>query len=233
MAPRRLQDDDARGVQEPLNETMCGCNDVGAAIGRMGAHGHEGDGGCVCAGLTVRGRHWILFDTVESVHAARRTLSESINFPPLLAFSAAALPAAHRKPISALSQAMPPNVKLVTLTSNYAAHNDGKLLLRLSHLYAAGEHATLSQPATVDLSAVFAAAGLVITAASETTLTANQPLSEWEKRKHQWRTHSATAQAAHALKTIEASSFETRVPFDYPHVTIRPMEVRTFLATFQ
>ena len=40
--------------QEPLNETMCGCNDIGAAPGDMGAHGREGDGGCECAGLAVR-----------------------------------------------------------------------------------------------------------------------------------------------------------------------------------
>ena len=62
MVHRRVQDDDSRGVQEPLNETMCGCNDIGAAPGDMGAHGHEGDGGCECAGLTVRGVHWLVFD---------------------------------------------------------------------------------------------------------------------------------------------------------------------------
>ena len=35
MVHRRVQADDSRGVQEPLNETMCGCNDIGAAPGRM------------------------------------------------------------------------------------------------------------------------------------------------------------------------------------------------------
>jgi hypothetical protein len=50
MVHRRIQDDDSRGVQEPLNETMCGCGDIGADPGNMGAHGHEGDGGCLCAG---------------------------------------------------------------------------------------------------------------------------------------------------------------------------------------
>ena len=74
MVHRRIQADDSRGVQEPLNETMCGCNDIGAAPGSMGAHGHEGDGGCECAGLTMRGRHWLIFDTVDAAHAARRTL---------------------------------------------------------------------------------------------------------------------------------------------------------------
>ena len=84
---RRLQDDDARGVSEPLNETMCGCNDIGAPPGKTGAHGHEADGGCECAGLTVRGRHWLVFDTIDRAHEARRVLSEDLNFPPLIAFA--------------------------------------------------------------------------------------------------------------------------------------------------
>ena len=65
MVHRRLQEDDNRGVQGALNETMCGCNDIRAAPGAMGAHGHEGDGGCFCAGLTVRGRHLLVFDEVQ------------------------------------------------------------------------------------------------------------------------------------------------------------------------
>ena len=73
---------------------------------------------------------------IWQVHAARRVLSEQINFPALLAFSSAP-PAALPAPSSALSAALPPNAKLVTLTSNYASHNGGKLLLRLSHLYQA------------------------------------------------------------------------------------------------
>ena len=35
MVHRRVQADDSRGVQEPLNETMCGCNDIRANPGSM------------------------------------------------------------------------------------------------------------------------------------------------------------------------------------------------------
>ena len=35
------------------------------------------------------------------------------------------------------------------------------------------------------------------------------------------------------LADIAADAFETRVPFAYPKVTLRPMEVRTFLASFE
>ena len=181
LVHRRLQDDDHRGVGEPLNETMCQCNDIGAGIGGTGAHGHEGDGGCLCEGLTIRGRHWIVFDTIERSHEIRRVLSEQLNFPPLLAL---APPVVRGTTFSAVSAALPPNVKLVTLTSNYASFNDGQWLLRLSHLYEAGEHPTLAQPVTLNLQEVFGKAGLKISGAVETSLTANRNKDEMEAAKH-------------------------------------------------
>eukprot|EP01046_Picozoa_sp_COSAG06_P065147 COSAG06_NODE_15875_length_1038_cov_1.277955_1_plen_160_part_10 len=68
-------------------QTMCGCNDIGATPGQMGAHGHEADGGCECEGLTMRGKSYLVFDTVDKANAQRRVLSEALNFPPTLAFS--------------------------------------------------------------------------------------------------------------------------------------------------
>jgi alpha-mannosidase len=223
MVHRRIQDDDSRGVQEPLNETMCGCNDIGAAPGNMGAHGHEGDGGCECAGLTMRGVHWLVFDKIDAAHETRRKLAEAINFPATVSIAPGASKVSGIS--TALGEDLPENIKLVTLTNNYAGHNDGKLLLRLSHLYEAGEHPTLAQPVTVDLSKVFSKAGLKITGATETTLTGNRPLSSLAR--FEWRTFATATD----LDAPEA--FEERVPFDYPVVTIRPMEVRTFMASFE
>ena len=60
---------------------MCGCNDIGAAPGSMGAHGHEGDGGCECAGLTMRGRHWLLFDTVDNVRPPAPNRRRAVRSP--------------------------------------------------------------------------------------------------------------------------------------------------------
>merc|ERR1719424_607894 len=115
MVHRRVQDDDSRGVQEPLNETMCGCNDVGAAPGQMGAHGKEGDGGCECAGLTIRGRHWLVLDTVEKTNELRRKASEKLSFPATLAFANKAL--APKVPtFTSLQEELPENVKLMTVT---------------------------------------------------------------------------------------------------------------------
>jgi alpha-mannosidase len=232
MVHRRVQDDDSRGVQEPLNETMCGCNDIGAKPGSMGAHGHEGDGGCDCAGLTMRGKHWLVFDTISKAHEIRRVRSEGINFPSTLAFHhSSSAPAVTT--FSALSSALPPNVKLVTLTSNYASFNDGKFMLRLSHLYEAGEHPTLAVPVAVDLEKVFGKAGLKITSAVETTLTGNRPLAEVDANKFRWKTRAPNQAVEALMAESTAKAFEERIAFNYPVVTIRPMEVRTFMASFE
>lgn len=224
MVHRRVQQDDGRGVQEPLNETMCGCNDINAQPGQMGAHGHEGDGGCECAGLTMRGRHWLVFDTLDAAHAARRALSEEQNFPLDLAFMGTSTGDlnAQRPVFSALARDLPPNVKLQTLTSNYASSNGGKMLFRLAHLYGVGEHSTLSQPVTLDLKAIFGS-GYSITDAQEMSLTANQGREETEKAKFAWKTETTS---------VEAASGWTPMSKDLT-VTLRPMEVKTYFVTFQ
>lgn len=118
MVHRRVQHDDARGVQEPLNETMCGCNDEGAAPGQMGEHGHEGDAPCDCMGLTMRGRHFIIFDTIEKANALRRVANEELQSPATIAINVGEGAPANPT-FTAISKALPPNVKLQTLAQNY------------------------------------------------------------------------------------------------------------------
>ena len=229
MVHRRIQTDDHRGVQEPLNETMCGCNDVGAAPGSMGAHGHEGDGGCACAGLTVRGVAYIVVDTVTNAHAARRALIETLNFPPTLAFSAGK--STIKTPtFTALSGGVPANVKLVTLTNNYQSWLGEKgVLLRFAHMYAVDEHPTLAQPVVVNLAQIFGKSPLKIVSAEETTLTGNQPRAAADAKIFDWPTEDPSSRMYKS-----ENAFERRFPFDADALTftIRPMEVRTFIAKF-
>jgi len=173
MVHRRIQDDDSRGVQEPLNETQCGCNDINAGPGQMGEYGHEGDGGCECQGLTVRGTMWLALDTPINTNATRRQHALRLNSMPTLAFTNS--PNSPSINLSTIATALPPNVQLTTLTNNYAAWNDGAWILRLSHLYQIDEHPTLSQVASIDLTELFAVSPFKIMQATETTLTANQP----------------------------------------------------------
>eukprot|EP00937_MAST-01D_sp_MAST-1D-sp2_P005737 g5737.t1 len=235
MVHRRVQADDSRGVQEPLNETMCGCNDIGAQPGSMGAHGHEGDGGCECEGLTMRGRHWLVLDTVEGANEARRQLIEDLNYPPTLAFAAGQKVA---KKFSAVAAEMPANVKLLTITNNYAAANDGAFLLRLAHLYSVGEHPTLSQPATVSLAKVFANAGLKIVSATETMLTGDRPVTPafaWKTKPDNERVAAQLAEGAAKRAasncTAPAAAFDPSDPS--LTVTLKPMELKTFMAKFE
>ena len=52
-----------------------------------GRTARTGDGGCFCAGLTVRGRHLLVFDEVQRARALRRRLMEEVQQPPALAFA--------------------------------------------------------------------------------------------------------------------------------------------------
>lgn len=60
---RRLLQDDHRGVDEALNETMCGCT------------------GCKCAGLVARGTFQMLITPLAHAPAARRTAQALANDP--------------------------------------------------------------------------------------------------------------------------------------------------------
>ena len=85
----------------------------------------------------------------------------------------------------------------------------------------------------MNLSAVFGAAGLKLVAATETTLTGNQPLDKWEQKKHVWKTRAANAAAAAQIEGVSKRAYETAAPLAFPKLTIRPMEVRTFLVDFE
>merc|ERR1712217_338348 len=236
MVHRRIQADDSRGVQEPLNETMCGCNDINSAPGNMGAHGQEGDGGCECAGLTVRGKHWLVFDTIQHVNQERRTLQEQISFPATTAFTEGSAQIT-TSTWSALQSALPKNVRLMTITSNYADFNQGQVLVRFAHMYSIGEHPVLSKPATVDMADIFAKGRLKIKSATAMSVTGNQPIEEMDAKKFNWKTHDLTNGKVEAEINANGQPFERRFPFNPKDpklsVTLRPMEVKTFFVTFE
>lgn len=236
MVHRRIQEDDSRGVQEPLNETMCGCNDINAQPGQMGEHGHEGDGGCMCVGLTVRGRHWLVLDTIENANAERRQRQEHLNFPATLAFSEGTEKASVSE-FSLIQAALPKNVRIMTLTNNYAEWQEGAYLLRLAHMYSIGEHPELSQPATVKLADVFATGRLKIRSARAVSLSGNQPIDVMDAKKFPWKTQDLTGGKVMAEINAMGKPFEHRYPFDPQDpslaVTLRPMEILTFMVQFE
>lgn len=122
--------------------------------------------------------------------------------------------------MSFLAADLPANVKIQTLTSNYEKTHQGRALLRLTHLYAHGEHPTLSNPVTVDLGKLFWGRHRILEA-EETSVTGNQNREMMERKKYRWKTSDDyNAPAGEWTPAIGLT------------VTLRPMDVKTFLVKF-
>lgn len=109
---------------------------------------------------------------------------------------------------------LPENVNLLTLQ---AAAED-KVLLRLEHMFAVGEDPLLSQPVSVNVTALVSSLGFTVAGGAELSLTTNQLRREL---KHlQWKTEEISSGA-------DLPSADTE-----PHggvVSLGPMEIRTFV----
>eukprot|EP01111_Echinosteliopsis_oligospora_P009605 TRINITY_DN2844_c0_g2_i1.p1 TRINITY_DN2844_c0_g2~~TRINITY_DN2844_c0_g2_i1.p1 ORF type:complete len:418 (+),score=122.01 TRINITY_DN2844_c0_g2_i1:122-1375(+) len=75
-----------------------------------------------------------------------------------------------------LTAALPDNVHMHALYSLNATTSSNTAILRLTHLFATGEHPEYSQPASIDLSNIFST--VKISSISETTLTANKVIAD-------------------------------------------------------
>lgn len=203
MLHRRLLHDDIRGVGEVLNEEVC----VGGQ----------------CKGLTIQGKLYIRIDPVGEGAKWRRTFGQEIYSPLLLAFAEQDgnnWMESHLPTFSGLdpSYVLPNNTALITLEEL----ENGKLLLRLAHLYETGEDKDYSVMATVELKKLLH--NIKITKATETSLSANQERSRMENKKLIWE--------------VEGSSEEPKVvrggPVDPAKLVVElaPMEIRTFLIEY-
>lgn len=206
MVHRRLLHDDAFGVGEPLNETQYG------------------------KGLVARGKHYILHSSFGSEECdfgcMHRTLGEELLLPPLYLFEETSVSAHTWRTSSVnkwtgLGMSLPANVHLLTLEP----WGDNKLLLRLEHMYENGESSTLSDPVTVSLKGLLAEWEIV--AAEETILSAN--LFRKDEDRLQWNVEEGDAlhQSQSQDKTSNTSSQ------DDLSITLKPMEIRTFILTVQ
>jgi hypothetical protein len=201
LVHRRLLFDDKRGVGEALNEP-----------------GLDGNG------LIIRGRHWVLAAPNAAAPAAYKALQQqALALPTTVALFAglggatpAAWIAAHNATASALSRPLPANLHLVTLH----ARSPTTALLRLAHLFDAGEDAALSAPATVDLATLLA--GKTISAAVEMTLPGSQPLAGVPQR-----TLTTDAGAKFVVPQLPEPPAGAGLS-----VTLTAQQIRTFLVTF-
>lgn len=178
MLHRRVLHDDWRGVGEALNETACGCR------------------GCSCDGLIARGTHLLVLEGPHAAARQRRRAQQELTHPPLVAFKRhssvgpdASSPPGNNTLGGGMGEdvegpaagKLPENVQLLTLQFLSPA----RLLLRLEHVFQAGEDDRLSHPAEVDLLGLLRAVtcGRQVDAVYERTLSAALPLADVHRLK--------------------------------------------------
>ena len=138
-----------------------------------------------------------------------------MRFSPLGGASPAAWAAAHRCSFSGLAAPLPPNVHLATVF----AQGPHTILLRLAHVFDAGEDAALSAPVTVDLATLLA--GKTITAATEMTLPGAQPLAEVAQTTY--RTDGGAVYTSPVVPSPPAGPLLS--------ITLNAQQIRTFSVT--
>ena len=107
---------------------------------------------------------------------------------------------------------------------------NNEVYLRLSHLFEADEHPVYSLPVNVSLAKVFTKEGLTILSATETSLTGNQTPEQVANEAYKWTVAGEEIQMPKVNQKVGG-----KVPFDPKDpsmtVTLRPMDIRTFVVT--
>ncbi|XP_026027572.1 lysosomal alpha-mannosidase-like [Astatotilapia calliptera] len=161
-------------------------------------------------GLVVRGRLLLTLDPPQTAADTHRPFAEGMVLQPLLTFTDGDLKPNTQLEFSGLLAALPPAVHLLTLSQ----WDEDSVLLRLEHQYQSSESKVSSQPVTVNLQKLFST--LEVLGVAELNLSANQ----WkdEMKRFDWTPEKGEKPL---LKTFQdPSTWE---------VTLRPMEIRTFL----
>jgi alpha-mannosidase len=221
MAQRRTVADDARGVDEALNETTGGMSPY-PPYGDRSRHGD---------GVIVRGTQRIMIGPgLSGASLARSEMDRAFAEPLVFVGSApSAAPVSFlQASFTGLQTALPPNVMLVTLTL-LADREAPTFLLRLGHQYAVGEDAALSAPVDVDLSKVLLNTNYKVMSVTEKTLTGNQDWETYQNRRFVW-SNSDKKKASGQTATAEVPLKDSRSPSE-TIVTLKPMEIRTFELT--
>jgi hypothetical protein len=220
---------DFEGVGECLNETESITHDL-API-RLGKP------------LVITGTHRLLVGMQRDASSLYRPLAHNIHYAPLVAFNSLAgndlsksVPAwltAHPQPqFSGVAVNLPDNVALMTLQPL----RRGVARLRLSHLFAADEDATLSQAASVNITRIFSRGSIQVKDIVAKSLTGNQNASVLEvyQQSQMWRLRAQARNTTigHFEATSAIKAQLIRAELDTAQVvSVTAMDVRTFEIT--
>ncbi|XP_011151265.1 lysosomal alpha-mannosidase isoform X1 [Harpegnathos saltator] len=202
MIHRRLLKDDAFGVGEALNESAYG------------------------EGLVVRGTHYLLgggLKNLDNFVLKEKELALKLALHPWILGSPVLnnLEDIHNTDktfVSGLNKLLPPNVHILTLEP----WKDDTILLRLEHLFEVGEAQQMSQPVEVNIQDLFSTFSIL--SIEETTLGANQRLSDMNRMKWEPETNDI-------LQEIEQNMQPVQIQDNVVNVLLKPMEIRTFILT--
>ncbi|KAK2968814.1 hypothetical protein RJ640_028207 [Escallonia rubra] len=203
MLHRRLLHDDGKGVAEALNERVCT--------------------GSECTGLIIQGKYYFRIDPLGEGAKWRRSVGQEIYSPLLLAFTEQdedSWTTSHVSTFTGIdsSYTLPDNIAIVTIQEL----DDGKVLLRLAHLYESGEDKDLSVMTSVELIKLFP--GKKIGKVTEMSLSANQERAEMEKKRLVWKVERSSGPRVVRGGRVDPTKLV---------VELAPMEIRTFVIDFE
>jgi len=164
--------------------------------------------------ITLTTHHWIAFTKNDEGSHLQRMGGQGVNNPFVIAFrpvtgSIPAWSAGKTLSGSALKTELPANVQL----TNLKTLPNGDVIIRLHHIFSYDESQQYSQPVTVDMFSIFNT--FTINSVREVILTGTTEIGSINKLK--WKT-----------STQSASKFKF-APLEGTKVTLRPMEIRTFV----
>ncbi|CAL5444352.1 unnamed protein product [Camellia sinensis] len=204
MLHRRLLHDDSRGVAEALNEIVCVRDE--------------------CTGLTIQGKYYLRIDPLGEGAKWRRSFGQEIYSPFLLAFTEQDGDKWTNFPVPSFSRmdpsySLPDNIAVITLEEL----EDGKVLLRLAHLYEIGEDKDLSVTSVVELKKLFP--DKKINKITEMSLSANQEREEMINKRLVWKIEGSPDEDFKVLRGGPVDPVKQVVE-------LAPMEIRTFIIDF-
>lgn len=209
MIQRRVLADDARGVTEPMNET----------VGGVTPYPPYGKAERVGDGVIIKAKHRVMVGKGKSgASFARSQMDEAFSEPLVFVASSpkgSIVPFKQHK-FSLLKSSLPENVMLVTFALLHDAPPT-TFLIRLGHQYASHESESLSKTAHVNLKKLLLP-GWKIVSMTEKTLSGNRDYTEWRKRRLVWTGDSNGNEG----DKMASSAMEGYV------VKLKPMEIRTF-----